>query len=177
MNFFATPACKIRISAIVLVALLSGISRGQETANEKNDVDLTVSSKFRMRVFFDLLGQENMARELEVIDSQKTKIQRLGSEYKVVSQKIFDDCYSQIAEAKTNENVSLQNRMIAKAESARNVAFEGLTRKTLRALDNVLLPHQAKRAKQIALQKELLKEHAGDEVGLFMVHRGILWVL
>ncbi|QEG22776.1 hypothetical protein [Mariniblastus fucicola] len=155
----------MKIWTFFLLALLSSVSIAQEVSRDLPTNDRTPD--FKLRVFLDLLGKPDLVAELEIVESQKLEIGKVGEEYITACDKVFEDFHSQSATSEAIADASAREEMRTVANNAMHASHKKLGQEALESLDRILLPHQMKRLNQLVVQKLLLVEYRGDLFGLF----------
>lgn len=90
-----------------------------------------------------LLGLEKVQKELELVDDQKAKLREIGEKAAARRRDAFGG-------PQGFQQLSQEERRARSAEMAKKMA--ALNQETRKAIEEVLLPHQVERLKQISLQ-------------------------
>ena len=107
-----------------------------------------------VRNVFDLAKNSTVRRELEIADFQLQELTKLKAEY-----------------IKGLERLSEETRSFSKreAERARTKIWEEIHDSTIKKLDEILLPHQFQRLKQIAKQGPIRIGAKGDRFKMYVI--------
>lgn len=90
-----------------------------------------------------LLRVEKVQKELELVDDQKAKLREIGEQAMARMRELFP-------RQEPGQELSREERQARSAEMAKRMA--AANRETNKAIEEVLLPHQVERLKQISLQ-------------------------
>ena len=132
------------LSCIAIVLLLVSASQAQTQPAREKPVSLADSLYW--------LTSEKMLKELEILPSQKEKLEKLRRERQAKTSEAVQKIDS-AADIPQEEKEALRHEAQAKVNDA-----------AARDLENILLPHQVKRLRQIALQRRLGGAYLGLNV-------------
>ena len=158
-----------RILAFILVLTLTQSSGAQWEMSEK--MQKVSSDSMMLSQLIQLTHNKGLMSEMEILDDQMRKVKKIGMEYQQNMMKMTranSDMYTRMAEVQ---------KRVAKGDADAKKELKEITEKfyedlngyqtdIITRLENVLLPHQMKRLRQIAKQHSFKWTRNSDYFGM-----------
>lgn len=164
---------RLLISSLFVLAFISwtpsSVSYAQDVG-ERTAVQRYIETASFMKTLRDIVLRDNIKQELGIVDYQLETLKTISEKFRKDSRAIGLKAGAKLNPILTDDTLSesesqrLQLEINIERFAAISKAGDSLNAE----IDNVLLPHQLKRLKQLSAQKEMLEQAGRDRSRLFL---------
>ncbi len=146
-------------STVALLVLSCDYSIDETSLSQGNRSEL----KYRLQEFFNILGETSTIKELELSKEQIQKLKTIGKEYSSKASKASKAYYKTRGNSALEKDPQAAKAILNKASELVDKKYSELAKESLVKMEEILLPHQARRVRQMALQKQLQQQLKGGK--------------
>ena len=153
-----------KLVVLVSLVLLSGLISAHKAYPQAQEKKIEFwERQFLLRQLLTTTAESAFTGESELSEVQKDQLKKIAEEYRRDGQAAQIEIQKRLIEvnspSKSESEKTKGNREIVEL---RNEKFDQIAKDAVEKMEDVLLPHQMRRIKQIAVQRELINRTKGD---------------